>query len=137
MFRDDMAVIDGVVIKGGHIGIPEVLQLQVLKQLHIYHMDIEKTKLLVCESVYWINKNVDIQNHIKIVLYALIFSKHNQKHFTHCDILGKLWEMIGVDMFTLINKTYLCIVDYHSKLPIVKKAEDLCTDNLMLICKII
>ena len=35
MFRDDMAVIDGVVIKGRCIVIPEALQQQALKQLYI------------------------------------------------------------------------------------------------------
>ena len=42
-----MAVIDGIIMKSGHIIIPEVLQPQALDQLHINHMGIEKkTKLL-------------------------------------------------------------------------------------------
>ena len=42
-FRDDLAVIDGIVIKGKHIVMLETLQqLQVLRQLHIIHMGIEK-----------------------------------------------------------------------------------------------
>ena len=40
-------------------------------------------------------------------------------------------------MFTLNNKNYLCIVDCHSKFPVVKKAEDLSTDSFKLACKII
>ena len=39
----------------------------------------------------------------------------------HCEILGKLWEVIGVDMLTLNNKNYLYIVYYHSKFPVVKR----------------
>ena len=43
-------------------------------------MGIQKTKLLAYESVYWIGMNADIENHIKIVLHALTFSKpYNQK----------------------------------------------------------
>lgn len=45
--------------------------------------------------------------------------------------------MIGVDMFTLNNKHYLCFVDYHRKFPINKKTEDLSADSLILMCKII
>ena len=41
-FRDDMAVIHWVVIKGKCIVIPKALPQQVLKQLHINHMGIEK-----------------------------------------------------------------------------------------------
>ena len=43
--------------------------------------------------------------------------------------------MIGVDMCTLSNKNYICIVDYHSKFPIVKKAEDMSADSLILACR--
>ena len=41
-FRDDMAVIDRIIMKGRHIIIPESLKAQVLDQLHINHMKIEK-----------------------------------------------------------------------------------------------
>ena len=40
-------------------------------------------------------------------------------------------------MFTLNNKHYHCVVDYHSKFPITKKAEDLSVDSLILTCKVI
>ena len=52
-------------MKGRHIIIPEVLKPQALDQLHINHTGIEKTKLLVCESMYWANINSNIENHIK------------------------------------------------------------------------
>ena len=66
-YRDDMVVIDGVVMKGRCILIPTNLKQQVLDQLHTNHMGIEKTKLLACESVYWADMNVDIEKHIKTV----------------------------------------------------------------------
>ena len=40
--RDDMAVIDGVIMKGRCIVIPDVLNPQVLDQLYINHMGIDK-----------------------------------------------------------------------------------------------
>ena len=46
-YRDDLAVIDGVVMKDRWIIIPMALKQQVLDQLHTNHMGIEKTKLLV------------------------------------------------------------------------------------------
>ena len=53
------------------------------------------------------------------------------------DIPAIPWEFIGADMFTLHNKTYLHIVDYHSKFTVIKKMEDLSADSLILTCKII
>ena len=64
-YRDDLAGIDGVVMKGRWIIIPVVLNQQVLDQLHTNHMGIESTKLLTCESVYWVDINTDIDKHIK------------------------------------------------------------------------
>ena len=77
MFQDDMALIDGIILKGWHIVIPEALQRQMLQQLHINHIGIEKkTKLLAHESMYWIGMNLDVKNYIKYST-CLDFSKHS------------------------------------------------------------
>ena len=55
----------------------------------------------------------------------------------HRDIPARPWEVIGADIFTFNNKHYLCIVDYHSKFPIIKKTEDLSAGSLILTCKAI
>ena len=52
-----MAVIDGVVIKGRHIVIPEALQQQALKQLHINHMGIKKQTLGSNKVVFSLEQN--------------------------------------------------------------------------------
>ena len=51
-YKDELAVIDCVVLKDRHIIIPNSLKQQVLDQLHINHMGIEKTKVLAHECVY-------------------------------------------------------------------------------------
>ena len=63
--RDNLAVIDRVVMKGRHIIAPAELMQQVLEQLHLNHMGIKKIKLLMCESVYWVIINTDIEMQIK------------------------------------------------------------------------
>ena len=45
-FKDDMAVIDSVVMKGRCIIIPEALKQQALDQLHVNHMGIENNKII-------------------------------------------------------------------------------------------
>ena len=111
-----MAVIDGIIIKGRHIIRSEVLKAQALDQLHINHRGIEKTKLLVCESIYWININDDIGNIMKNCTIHLTFQQSQPKDkMIHHYMPVRSWDVIGADMFTLNNKHYLCIVDYHSK----------------------
>ena len=64
-YIDELVVIDGVILKGRHIGIPYSLRQQVLIQLHTSHMAIEKTRLLACDSVFWSNINANIKGYIK------------------------------------------------------------------------
>ena len=40
-------------------------------------------------------------------------------------------------MFTLDNRNYLYIVDYHSMFPVIRKMEELSADSQILACKII
>ena len=79
LYRDKLAVIDGIILKGRHIVIPNSLRQQILEQLHTNDMDIVKTKLLAHESVYWSSINADIENYIKTVLHVLNLSRHSQR----------------------------------------------------------
>ena len=78
-YRDELAVTDGIMLKGRHIIIPTSLKQQVLDKLHANHMGIEKTKLLTCESVYWSNINADIEKYIKSCATCLEFQQTQPK----------------------------------------------------------
>ena len=137
-YRDELAVIDGIILKGGHIAIPSSLRQQVLDQLHTNHTGIEKTKLLVHESVYWSSINADIENYIKNCTTCFEFQQMQPKEkVIHHDIPLRLWEVIGTDIFHFNNKNYPCIVDYHSKFPVIKRIEGLSAESLINTIKII
>ena len=120
-------------MKGTWIIIPTDLKQQVLDQLHTSHMGIEETKLLRCESIYWVNINTDIEKHIKNCNTCLEFQQTQPKaEIMHHEIPHRPWEVLGADVFHFNNKNYLCIVDYHSKCPVVKR-----TDNLIATAKVI
>ena len=90
------------------------------------------------ESVYWANINIDIENHIKSCNTCLEFQQTQPKEkIIHHDIPLRPWEVLGVDIFHLNNKNYLCIVDYHSKFPVIKRMEGLSTENLIATTKVI
>ena len=78
-FKEELAVIDGVIRKGRCIVIPNSLRQQVLNQLHTNHMGIEKTKLLAHESVYWSSINADMESYIKHCATCLEFQHTCQR----------------------------------------------------------
>ena len=101
-------------------------------------MGIEKTKLLACDSVFWSNINANIKGYIKHCATCLEFQQMQPKEkITHHDILLRPWEVVGADIFHLKNKHYLCIVDYNSKFPVIKRLEGLSVKNLINMVKII
>ena len=125
-------------MKGRCIIAPQELEQQVLNQLHLNHMGIRKTKLLTCKFVYWVNINNDIENHVKDFNTCLMFQQTQPKEkIIHDDIPLRPWEVLGVDMFQLNNKTYLCFVDYHSIFLIIKMMEGLSAKNLIPTVKVI
>ena len=136
-YRDDLAVTDGVDMKGRHIIIPVVLKQLVLDQLHLNHMGIEKTKILACKYVYWVNINTDIEKHIKICNVYIEFQQTQPKEkMIHHAIPFRPWEVLGADVFHFNNKNYLCIIDYHSEFPVIKKMKGLSTESLITTTKV-
>ena len=86
-YRDKLAVIDGVILKGKCIIISNSLKEQVLSQLHTNHMGIEKTKLLAQECVYWPSINADIKKYIKQCPTCLQFKQMQlQERIIHHNI---------------------------------------------------
>ena len=74
--------------------------------------------------------NTDIEHYIKH--HSTCYNFQPKEQVIHQDIPDKPWEVVGVDMFTLNNKNYICIVDYDSKFQIVKNAEDMSAGCLIL-----
>ena len=122
-------------MKGRCIIITQDLKQQVLDQLHLNHMGIE---LLTHKSVYWVNINNDIENHLKNCSMCLELQQMQPKEkIIHHDILLRPWGVIGVNIFQLNNKNYLCVVDYHSKFLVIKRMEELSAENLTTTVNII
>ena len=132
-YRDELAVIDCIILlKGRCIIIPNSLRQQVLDQLHINHMGTEKTKLLAQECVYWHSINADIKKYIKQCATCLEFQQMQPKEkIIHHEIPLRPWEAVGADVFHFNNINYLCVVDYNSKFPIVRKLQGLLAEHLI------
>ena len=82
-YRDELAVIDSMVLKSRHIIIPNILKQQVLNQLHINHMGIEKMKLLACKCIYLHSINTEIEKYIKQCATCLEFQQMQPKEKNH------------------------------------------------------
>ena len=64
-FRDELSILDGLVLKGIRIVVPVQCQAEVLGKLHEGHFGIDRTKLRAKYSVYWSEIDADIEVLIK------------------------------------------------------------------------
>ena len=90
--------------------------------------------------MYWVNINNNIENYVKSSSTCLEFQQTQLKEKTiHHDMPVRPWDVMGANVFQLNNKNYICIVDYHSKFPVVKKngMDGLSADSLIAAVKVI
>ena len=120
-YRDELSVLDGLVLKGSHIVIPESCRDEILNQLHEGHFGMDRTKLHARDSVYWPNINQDIECLGKTCDLCQEHSCRNNKDpsVPH-DIPTKAWTNIQVDLFTLDGHSFLLVVDVTSQFPVVR-----------------
>ena len=79
VLSETIKIIHRMAVKGRIIIIPTLPQKKAVDQLHINDVGIEKIRLLVCESIYWINITVKKKTELEAVLYALISRQHTQR----------------------------------------------------------
>ena len=98
-FCDEIVIVDCILLKGTRIIIPETIRKEVLRQLHIGHLSMEKCQLLAHGSVYWSLINKDIKMIVEQYTPCQIMQKsqHKENHFNHMTCLllyGTLLDLV-------------------------------------------
>ena len=78
-YRDELSILDGLVLKGTRIIIPEACRKEVLAKLHKGHFGVEQTKLRARDSVYWPLMYKEIESMVKSCEKCQEFSRRNNK----------------------------------------------------------
>ena len=105
--------------------IPSTLQDDILNQLHVGHMGIERTRRLARGTVFWPNISKDIEHITKTCAACQELQTKQQKEpLQPHDIPTAPWTKLGTDLFVLNREDYLLVTDYHSKYPLVYKLKD-------------
>ena len=125
-FRKELAVIDGLIVKGCCGIIPSALQNEALRLLHSCHMGIVKTKDQARTSFFWPNMNWDIEAHLsKCHPCATFEEKQPTESLLNDPVSTKPWNALAMDNFDFSGKHYLIVVARFSKFVVVKCSQDL------------
>lgn len=123
--RSELTCVDSLLLMNEIIVIPEVLQHDILRYLHVSHFGIEKTKAPARSVVYWIAMNRDITDMIAKCHTCMDVRKTNPKEpLNPTPVSEGPFQVPGSDLFTLNNDDYLIVVDYYSKFFEVVKLEN-------------
>ena len=124
-FRREMTVEDGIVLKSTHIVIPHMKCQAMLNLINEGHLGLNKCKFRAKDTVYWPCLNEQLQ---KLVLNCELclkysFSKCKQKPSQSLgqEIPVHPWTKLATDIFHFESSSYLLIVDYTSRFPVIPK----------------
>ena len=124
-FREELTVEDELILKGTRIVIPNKQCKAILKLLHKGHLHLSKCKLRAKESVYWPGLNDQLEDLVLNCELCLKYSTAKCK-LEPSLLLGQEipvypWTKLATDTFHFRGASYLLIVDYTSRYPVVHK----------------
>ncbi|XP_037555124.1 uncharacterized protein K02A2.6-like [Dermacentor silvarum] len=111
---DEPSVCDGVLLKGARIVIPSSLRPAALTLLHEGHQDINMTKALARESVWWPGISADIASLVTNCEQCTSTHVNLAEPLVSAALRGRPWEFLGIDLFHLNGQTFILVVDYYS-----------------------
>ena len=135
-FREELAIVNGLIVKGHQVVIPSQLCDEALKLLHSSHMGIVKTKDQARTSFFWPNMNQEIEVHLLECHPCATFQEKWSKETLLNDPMSNVpWKSLELDNFDFNGRHYLIVIDRFSKFVVVKHSQDLTsrtTINLLL-----
>ena len=111
--RDELVTEDGVLYKGNRCVIPKTMRREMLARLHTSHMGTEATLKRARETIYWPHINTEIRDYINKCDACQSTARRQPKEtLQQYEIPQRVWETVGIDLFTFDNRDYMVIVDY-------------------------
>ena len=104
--------------------IPQAHRSHCLKTLHQSHPSINKIRLRVQTSMYWIGIGKQIEGHVLHCVPCQIHSRSQQKEpAILVKVPSRPWQKLGMDLLFQGSHWYVIIADYYSEYPWIKNLE--------------
>ena len=118
--KDDLAIVDDIILFGQRMVIPLAMRKQVMKALHVSHQGQVRTLRRARQTVYWPNITQDIRTMVEQCdrcaerqasqpNQPLVVESHPSRPF----------ESVAADLFCVEGKDFLVIVDKYSGWPVI------------------
>ncbi|XP_037931645.1 uncharacterized protein K02A2.6-like [Teleopsis dalmanni] len=117
--KNDICIVDGCLMFGQRIIIPQIFRKRILKEIHRGHQGIGRTKAIARNYVYWSNIDHDIEAMVKSCSNCAAAAKMPTKTTLHPWAKpSDSWERLHIDYAGPIDSYYyLVVIDAFSKWP--------------------
>lgn len=124
--RAELAVSDGIVVKGTRLVIPPSMRRHMLGLVHRSHLGIAKCKQRAREIMYWPSMNADIEEAIKNCSSCADVQRQQLKQPLRSSPLPDFpFQRVSTDIFEFQNSSYLIMVDAYSRFILVDELRNL------------
>ena len=133
-FHEELTIEDGLVLKGTRIIIPDKKREDILKLIHKGHLGLNKCKMRAKEMVYWPGINQQLEQLIINCQLCLKYLRSKDKNTPDMALGHKIpsvpWIKVATDIFHFKLKSYLLVVDYTSRFPIVRELKSMSAQHI-------
>ena len=131
-YKDDLSVVDGVVVFRGRAVVPHVLREEVLRALHRAHQGSTSMSLRAAETVWWPGMAADVGRQREGCLSCRKNAPSQPPAPpSELPIPEYPFQLISSDYFAYTGKTYLVVVDRYSGWPIVLRCREDSSEELV------
>ncbi|XP_053681613.1 uncharacterized protein K02A2.6-like [Sabethes cyaneus] len=127
--RDAFSIVDGCIMYGERVVIPQVFRKRVLQQLHKGHPGVERMRSIARQYVYWPNIDEDVTRTVSTCNDCARVAKTDRKTLlSSWPTPEKAWQRVHLDYAgPMSGQYYLILVDSFSKWPEVIQTKDITT----------
>lgn len=123
--RDELTIVDGLILKGCRIVIPSSLRESMIEKLHAGHLGQSKCINRARKTIFWPGITQDIIKKVEQCGDCEIHHASQVKEpLMPQPIPDEPWSKVGADLCSHENSNYLVLVDYTSGYPDVYKIKD-------------
>jgi transposase InsO family protein len=113
-FRDELVILDGLLMKGNRVIVPSTMRADTLTRLHDGHQGITATLQRARRTVYWPNLQADISATLQSCEACQIHGKKKPRIPDRQVSASRSTEILGVDLMHFKGKNILVSIDYYS-----------------------
>ncbi|XP_062709152.1 uncharacterized protein K02A2.6-like [Aedes albopictus] len=133
-FREELGVVNDVVMRNDRILVPMNLRKRVLKLAHIGHPGIDKTKQRIRSKVWWPNVDKEAEKVVRSCLDCQLVSKSSPPEpMAVRELPQQPWHVLAIDMLGPLpsGDSILVVVDLYSRYRITEVLRTTTTEDII------